>query len=89
MALEFDYVVVGGGTAGAVVARRLAQDRNLRVALIEAGPSDEGNDMILTQDRSTFQEDLNLNATRSYRSATRKKLVAKNLRKHRIRRYSQ
>ena len=51
MTLEFDYVVVGGGTAGAVVARRLAQDRHLRVALIEAGPSDAGNDMILTQDR--------------------------------------
>ena len=33
----------------------------------------------LVKDRPTFQEDLNLNATRSYRSATRKKLVAKNL----------
>lgn len=34
----FDYVVVGAGTGGCVVASRLAEDPNVRVALIEAGP---------------------------------------------------
>ena len=32
----FDYVVVGGGTAGSVIATRLAQN-DFKVALIEAG----------------------------------------------------
>jgi len=36
----FDYVVVGAGTAGCVLASRLSEDRNTRVALIEAGPMD-------------------------------------------------
>src|SRR5580698_7686903 len=36
----FDYVVVGAGTAGCVLASRLSEDRNTRVALIEAGPKD-------------------------------------------------
>ncbi len=36
----FDYVVVGAGTAGCVLAARLSEDRNTRVALIEAGPKD-------------------------------------------------
>jgi choline dehydrogenase len=34
----FDYLVVGAGTGGCVVASRLAEDPNLRVGLIEAGP---------------------------------------------------
>jgi choline dehydrogenase len=36
----FDYVVVGAGTAGCVLASRLSEDRESRVALIEAGPMD-------------------------------------------------
>ena len=33
----FDYVVVGGGTAGLVVAVRLASDPSISVAVVEAG----------------------------------------------------
>ena len=33
----FDYVIVGGGTAGSVVASRLAQNTNASIAIIEAG----------------------------------------------------
>jgi choline dehydrogenase len=34
----FDYIVVGGGTAGLTIAARLAEDPSISVAVIEAGP---------------------------------------------------
>ncbi|KAF9450803.1 GMC oxidoreductase [Macrolepiota fuliginosa MF-IS2] len=33
----FDYLIIGGGTAGPVIARRLAENLNATVGLIEAG----------------------------------------------------
>ncbi|WP_395297715.1 GMC family oxidoreductase [Kitasatospora hibisci] len=45
---EFDYVVVGGGTAGSVIASRLTEDPEVRVALIEGGPSDVDRPEVLT-----------------------------------------
>ncbi len=40
MSEEFDYVIVGAGTAGCVVANRLSADGKTRVLLLEAGGSD-------------------------------------------------
>jgi choline dehydrogenase len=37
MGTQFDYVIVGAGTAGCVLAARLSEDRRSRVCLIEAG----------------------------------------------------
>ena len=44
----FDYVVVGGGTAGLAVAARLAENPQVNVGVIEAGAAKLSDSSILT-----------------------------------------
>lgn len=37
---EYDYIIIGAGTAGSVLAARLAQSRDVTVAVVEAGGRD-------------------------------------------------
>ncbi|HEY7380244.1 MAG TPA: GMC family oxidoreductase N-terminal domain-containing protein [Gaiella sp.] len=38
--MSFDYVIVGAGSAGCVLAHRLGESPDVRVAVVEAGPPD-------------------------------------------------
>lgn len=45
---EFDFVIIGGGTAGLAVAARLSEDPSLQIIVLEAGPDVQENEHVDT-----------------------------------------
>jgi choline dehydrogenase-like flavoprotein len=45
---SFDYIIIGGGTAGLTVADRLTEDGASKVLVIEAGENHTSNPLVLT-----------------------------------------
>jgi choline dehydrogenase-like flavoprotein len=48
VAQKYDYIIVGGGTAGLVVAARLTENSDVTVGVIEAGKDRINDELILT-----------------------------------------
>lgn len=74
--MEVDYVVVGAGAAGCVVAGRLAEDGSSEVALLEAGPTDEREDV---QTPVLFPETFHTEIDWAYNTAPQENLDGREL----------
>jgi choline dehydrogenase-like flavoprotein len=46
--IEADFVIIGGGTAGLVLARRLSDDPKTQVLILEAGNHQTENPLVTT-----------------------------------------
>jgi len=63
---SFDYVIIGGGSAGCVLANRLSANSQQRVLLLEAGPRDGG--LMMRMPAGVYKQYLDPRTNWSYES---------------------
>jgi hypothetical protein len=63
---ETDYIVIGGGTSGLVVACRLSENPSIRITVLEAGPDCRQDPRIQTPDAWDTLSDSELNWKMSF-----------------------
>ena len=57
--IQYDYIIVGNGTAGAVLARKLSDDHKTKVLVLEAGIDQDTDPEVLTASGPNLISDLN------------------------------
>jgi choline dehydrogenase len=72
----YDYVIVGAGSAGCVLANRLSADPACRVVLLEAGRSDRVREMRIP---AAFTKLLQTEYNSNYRTSTQPPLSDREL----------
>ena len=60
---EYDYIIVGAGSAGAIIANRLSENPNVKVLLIEAGLPQSVETDIPSEQLNLFESKFDWNYT--------------------------
>lgn len=75
--MEFDYIIIGGGSAGCVLANRLSTSSDIRVLLLEAGPRDGG--LFMSMPAGVYRAYLDPRTNWNYRSEAQERLASRRI----------